>query len=180
MSSPIINSRLNRKSDIACGSIKANRGFTILEAIIGFLILSVGMLGIASLQAISLKSGKTAVYGSVATMKVEELFESMRANPTALASYAGTGGGANNGCSGTNNCSPAALAADDVYWWNQNLTAGLPGEATTNVTVVAAVAPSKMAMVTIDITWDERKKDGDGSVSKTFTTTTNICTANPC
>ena len=46
--------------------------------------------------------------------------------------------------------------------------------------VVAAVAPSKMAMVTIDITWDERKKDGDGSVSKTFTTTTNICTANPC
>ena len=111
MSSPIINSRLNRKSDIACGSIKANRGFTILEAIIGFLILSVGMLGIASLQAISLKSGKTAVYGSVATMKVEELFESMRANSTALTSYAGTGGGANNGCSGTTNCSPAALAA---------------------------------------------------------------------
>ena len=81
-----------------------NRGFTLLEALIGFLILSIGMLGIASLQAISLKAGKTSVYGSVAIMKVDELFESMRANPSVLASY--TGAGSFHGCTAVKICPP--------------------------------------------------------------------------
>lgn len=165
------------------GAMSKNRGFTLMEALIGFLILSIGMLGIASLQAISLKAGKTSVYGSVAMMKVEELFESMRANTGALASYAGTGVGANKSCS-TNDCDEAALAADDLFWWSQNLKAGLPGAATASVVVVApAPAPagaSKMATVTIGVSWDERNKEGSGSVSKTYTTTANICTGTPC
>ncbi len=159
-------------------SMHRSGGFTLLEALLGFLILSIGMLGIASLQAISLKAGKTAVYGSVAMMKVDELFESMRANPTALASY--TGGGVDNACTGTKTCSDAELAQDDAYWWSQNLTAGLPGQATTVVTVTAAVAPSKMATVKIDVSWQERDKDAETSVDKTYTTTANICTENPC
>jgi type IV pilus assembly protein PilV len=160
-------------------SIKTNRGFTLLEALIGFLILSIGMLGIASLQAVSLKAGKTAVYGSVALMKVEELFESMRANPNALATY--VGGGADKGCSGTSTeCSEVELAQDDVYWWKKNLKAGLPGAATTVVTVTPAVAPSNMATVKIDVTWNERDTDSAGSVSKTYTTTSFICTEIPC
>ncbi len=169
---------INRKNS----HIKKCQGFTLLEALIGFLILSIGMLGIASLQAISLKAGKTAVYGSVAMMKVEELFESMRANPNALAEYAGDG--ASKGCTGTIDCTDAELAQDDVYWWKQNLLAGLPAAATTVVTVTPAVAPSKMATVKIDITWSERNKDttegADSSVSKTYTTTANICTEIPC
>ena len=160
-------------------SIKTNRGFTLLEALIGFLILSIGMLGIASLQAVSLKAGKTAVYGSVALMKVEELFESMRANPNALATYVGAG--ADKGCSGTSTeCSEDDLAQDDVYWWKKNLKAGLPGAATTVVTVTPAVAPSNMATVKIDVTWSERDRDTAGSVSKTYTTTSFICTEIPC
>ncbi|MCG6937278.1 MAG: type IV pilus modification protein PilV [Gammaproteobacteria bacterium] len=162
--------------------INKSKGFTLLEALIGFLILSIGMLGIASLQAVSLKAGKTSVYGSVAMMKVEELFESMRANPTVLSTYASAG--VNNACTGTKNCTETELAQDDVYWWEKNLKAGLPGAATTVVTVTPAVAPSKMATVKIDITWSERNKDtstgADTSVSKTYTSTANICTEIPC
>lgn len=165
-------------------NITRNRGFTLLEALIGFLILSIGMLGIASLQAISLKAGKTSVYSSVAMMKVEELFESMRVNntPTALAAYAaaGSGAGTNNNCTGTVVCGAAAMAQDDIFWWKKNLSAGLPSNATTSVTYVAAVAPSKMAKVTINVVWKERNKTASGSVSKTYTTTANICTAVPC
>lgn len=159
-----------------------NRGFTLLEALIAFLILSVGMLGIASLQAISLKSGKTAVYSSVAMMKVDELFESMRANPGVLGSYVGEGPGVGvkHSCLGAIDCTEIQLAQDDVYWWEQNLKAGLPSTATTAVTVTAAVAPSKMATAVITINWKERNKDATGSVDKTFTTTANICTAVPC
>ncbi len=159
-----------------------NRGFTLLEALIGFLILSIGMLGIASLQALSLKAGKTSVYGTVANMKVEELLESMRINPTALASYAGTGSGINNNCTGTILCSPAKLAEEDIYWWKKDLTAGLPSTATTSVTVTPAVAPSKMATVTVAVSWTERNKNTTGgvSVNKSYLTTANICTGVPC
>ena len=64
------------------------KGFSLIEALVAFLILSVGMLGIASLQTMSLKSGHTAALRTVAVVKVEEILESMRSNPTAVNDYA--------------------------------------------------------------------------------------------
>ncbi len=165
-------------------TLQSSRGFTLLEALIGFLILSIGMLGIASLQAISLKSGKTSVYGSVAMMKVDELFESMRANPsaTALTAYAAAGAdpGIDHGCA-INACDEVMLAQEDVFWWKQNLTAGLPDTATTAVSIVTiAPPPSNLVTVRIDINWNEQDKDAAGSVAKSFTATTSICTQIPC
>jgi len=171
---------------------RTSRGFSLLEALIGFMILSIGMLGIASLQGISLKVGKTSVYGSVAMMKVEELFESMRANPTVLATYvaSGAGPGAANACSGAQGCAYAALALDDIFWWRQNLMAGLPSATsiTTSVVVVSAssapivpaAASSNLATVTVTVSWSERSKDSSTSVVKTYTDSANICTAIPC
>jgi type IV pilus assembly protein PilV len=158
--------------------IQNNKGFTLLEALIGFLILSIGMLGIASLQAISLKAGKTSVYNSIALMKVEEIFESMRSNPASLAIY--TGAGVNNACIGTANCTADQLAEYDVFLWEQNLKIGLPASVTSNVTVVAPVAPSRLATVNVSVGWSERNKDGTGSVNKTYAATTQICTGVPC
>ena len=156
----------------------SNKGFTLLEALIAFMILSVGMLGIASLQVVSQKAGKTAVYNSVAMMKVEELFESMRANPGVLANYVGAG--FQHDCFAAKNCTEVELAEDDVYWWGQNLTSGLPSSAATTVTVTAAVAPSKMATVNITVNWQERSKTTVNAVNKSFTTSANICTEIPC
>ncbi len=165
---------------------KRNKGFTLLEALIGFLILSVGMLGIASLQAVSLKAGKSAVYGSVAMMKVEELLESMRANPSALAAYAaaGTGDKGKNCSTGTIACSPDELAVDDIFWWNQNLTAGLPLVATTT-TLIEHIPPaltSNMATVTITVNWNERDPDAAtvAGVVRSYAATASICVAVPC
>ena len=180
---------INRQNNhISKCHINKCRGFTLLEALIGFMILSIGMLGIASLQAVSLQAGKTSVYGSVAMMKVDELFESMRANSSAAAllayDTAGDGTGTYNNCSGTIECDVEKLAQDDIYWWKQNLKAGLPGAATTVVTVADTVPASKMQIVTIDITWSERNKDtaegAASSVDKTYTTTASICTEIPC
>ncbi len=164
--------------------INNNKGFTLLDALIGFLVLSIGMLGIASLQAISLKAGKTSVYGSVAIMKVDEIIESMRVNSTALTSYAGSGVGLDHSCSGTTNCSNVFLAQDDIFWWKKNLKAGLPDTADTAtlITVTAPVPPSKLATVNVDVSWKERNKDSTGTVDvvKTTSTTVHICTAVPC
>jgi type IV pilus assembly protein PilV len=176
------NKRLESKSLQTCFS--KHNGFSMIEALIGFLILSIGMLGIASLQATSLKAGKTSAYNSVAMLKVEELFESMRANPSAaaLAAYAaaGAGAGSDNGCSGTKNCNETELAADDVYWWKENITAGLPSGVTTSVEAVPAAAPSRLTKVTVTVNWDERNKDVAGSLAKNYSASANICTLVPC
>ena len=158
--------------------IRNNRGFTLIEALIAFFILSIGMLGIASLQAISLKAGKTSVYNSVAMMKVDEILESMRANPNALAIYEGEG--APGGCWDTVACDETQLADDDVYWWKRNLKAGLPSTVAGAVAVTAATAPSKMATVEITVSWQERSKTASTPVNKSFKTTAHICTAIPC
>jgi len=163
--------------------MKTCRGFTLLEALIGFLVLAVGMLGVASLQGFSLKAGKSSVYGSVAIMKVDELFESMRVNSSALASY--TGSGSNLSCTGAKNCTANQLAQDDVFWWKKNLKAGLPDDVTTTVSLAPAAAPSKVVMVTIEIKWKERNwsdtTDGaDTSVEKVYASVANICTGVPC
>ena len=160
-------------------AIRGNRGFSLIEAMIGFFILSIGMLGIASLQGLSLKAGKASVYNSVAMMKVDELFESMRANPGVLTTY--TNPGSFNDCSNVN-CTPAELAQDDVYWWKKNLKAGLPDAATTttSVTVSAPALPSRLSTVTINISWLERSKTTASGESKTYSMTTDICTQLPC
>ena len=169
--------------------IKGNKGFTLLEALISFLILSIGMLGIASLQAFSLKAGKTSVYNSVALMKTDELLESMRANPsaTALAMYeaASAGAGTDKSCS-TGTCDEQELAQDDIFWWKKNLTAGLPGAATASVVLDAtgaAAAASKMTEVTVTVNWKERHTSDAGNttgVAKSHTTTAFICNEIPC
>lgn len=164
--------------------IQKNRGFTLLEALLGFLILAIGMLGIASLQALSLKAGKTSIYNSVAMMKVDELFESMRANSTSLAlseyQTASAGDGADNGCTTAAGCTGTELAQEDIFWWKTNLKAGLPDAATATVAVTAPVAPSKMAVASVTVTWEERSKDSEVAAEKTYIATTNICTENPC
>jgi len=159
-------------------SIKNNKGFTLLEALIGFLVLSIGMLGIASLQAISLKAGKTSVYNSIAIMKVDEIFESMRSNPSALVTY--TGGGADKACVGAKNCNASDLADYDVFLWKKNLKLGLPASVTSSVALVPAVPPSKLAAVSVTIGWVERNKSGTGGVSKTYVASSQICTGVPC
>jgi len=161
---------------------KRQQGFTLLEALIGFLILSIGMLGIASLQAVSLKAGQTSIYVSVAVMKAEEIIESMRVNSGALASYAGAGPGADNSCGGTKQCSATALAQDDIFWWKKSLKAGLPNNTDTKtlITVTSPTSPSKMATVQVDISWKQRSKTSDSGETKTASATVNICTAVPC
>ena len=176
---------MNTTTNIQRGAIiQKNRGFTLLEALIGFLILAVGMLGIASLQALSLKAGKTSIYNSVAMMKVDELFESMRANASALAlteyGTASAGDGANNNCTGTAECSGEQMAQEDIFWWKKNLKAGLPDAATATVAVTAPVGVSKMAIATITVAWQERSKDSEVASDKSYVATANICTENPC
>ena len=152
------------------------KGFSLIEALVAFLILSVGMLGIASLQTMSLKSGHTAALRTVAVMKVDEILESMRSNPIALLNYAaGTADmGTDNGCSQTSvasaNCTPAQMALDELFRWKRSLIEALPNNAGTTATVIITppVPPATMNLVVVSVNWNERDQETGNAANMNY------------
>lgn len=55
----------------------------MLEVMISVFVLGVGLLGLAKLQAASLKTNQSALVRSQVTILASDMFESMRANQTA-------------------------------------------------------------------------------------------------
>ena len=161
------------------------RGFTLIEALVAFLILSVGMLGIASLQTVSLRSGQTAALRTVAVIKAGEILDRIRANPTQVLLYAASTGdtGVDNGCNtGVNICTLADMAADDIYTWKQSLTDALPNNAgtTASITVTPPGAGEVLTDVTVTINWEERSVDASSIQSQSYSVTTSLCGALLC
>src|SRR5262249_56408603 len=58
------------------------RGFTLIEALVALLVLSIGLLGVAALQLTSLRSNPSSSFRSQATLLAYDVVDRMRANPT--------------------------------------------------------------------------------------------------
>lgn len=111
------------------------QGFTMLEVLIAVVVLSIGLLGLASLQATSLRLNQQALMRSQEAHLVYDMIDRMRANMSAVnagnydlptlptssdtdcTSYTGT----------TTGCTVAAMAAQDYFEWNAAITAALAG-----------------------------------------------------
>lgn len=152
-----------------CGLIKqlpvGNKGFSLIEALVAFMIISIGMLGIASLQTISMKAGHTAVTRTAAIYNSQDILDRMRANTTQITAYAATAtdNGTDNSCNDVEDftshavtaataCTSAELAADDIYHWKRSLGPNV----TASIVVVAPTAPRVLNTVTVTINWTER------------------------
>ena len=158
------------------------RGFSLIEALVAFLILYVGMLGIASLQMISLKAGKTAELRTLAVIKAEEALERIRNNPTGVLSYVVPADypGVDNNCddgNGINMCNSAQMAED------ADLMASLPNNAGTTATIeVVAPTPDVLptATVTVTINWQERNTETQTMDDMNYSVTAYICDNTAC
>jgi type IV pilus assembly protein PilV len=62
--------------------MKTGAGFTLIEVLVAMVVLTVGLLGLAGLQATSLKNSQNAYYRSVATQLAYDMADRMRANFT--------------------------------------------------------------------------------------------------
>ena len=99
---------------------RAMRGVGLIEVLIAVLILTFGMLGIAAMQATSLRNGQSSMQRSQAVVQSYAILDSMRANP-AVAKI----GGYNLK---TLTCDPpdrADLATNDLADWIDALHAHL-------------------------------------------------------
>jgi type IV pilus assembly protein PilV len=107
-------------------SNKRQHGFSLVEVLIALIIMSVGMLGIAGLYVQSMQAGRTSMFRHHAVTMAGDVADRIRANPRAGVAYVGFG--ADNGCVATgNNCNEAAMAANDIFLWDEQVTDSLPG-----------------------------------------------------
>jgi len=96
-------------------------GFTLIEVLIAVLVLSIGLLGLAGLQTVSLRNNNSAYLRSQAAILAYDIVDRMRANRSAATagaydlnltgSYAGSG----------------SIAQNDLNEWVDNLSDVLPG-----------------------------------------------------
>ena len=150
-------------------NIKKQAGFNLIEVLLAFLILSIGLLGVAGMQTTAVKASHTAMLRTVAITKVQEMIERMRSNDAALMTdyvqpRAASGLlGEDKNCDGIApvSCNAVDLAKNDIYTWGQSLTnAGLPVDGTEaeividDTIVVAGVAVPPIA--TVSVYWKER------------------------
>lgn len=140
----------------------AQRGFSLIEAMVALLVLSVGLIGIAALHTQGLSASRTALYRTTAVNLAADMADRIRVNRIAGAAY--NNAAAVHNCV-TADCSPEDLAENDLSVWEALVDASLPDGAG-EVTADTGTDPTTY---TIDVTWNEA---GDGE--RTFTTVVQI------
>lgn len=81
---PLMTGTENAVHDKYPDSPQRNRGFTLLEVLIALLVLSIGLLGLAALQTVGLRSNQMATMRTLATQAAYDITDRMRSNPTAV------------------------------------------------------------------------------------------------
>jgi type IV pilus assembly protein PilV len=118
-----------------------NRGFSLLEVLVALVIISIGLLGVAAMQASALSNTHASQTESVAAIEARSIADAMQANPgywkngtpastIAVASSTLT----DNGGLGALNfqcnqvvCTAQQLAAYDLKQWGTDLATQVPG-----------------------------------------------------
>ncbi len=107
---------------------RSQQGITLVEAMIALLVISVGLLGIASLQLTAMNQNTSSLNHSQAVWYAYNMSDRIRANITQFNGYNGidTTNGYSQDCI-TANCSDAQMRTADAADWSamvSNLPAG--------------------------------------------------------
>ncbi len=129
-------------------------GFTLIEVLVSVLVLSIGLLGLASLQATSLRYNNDSSAQTQAAYLASDMADRMRANLSEAANYPGTPAAADLSCY-SSGCSPSAMAGNDIAEWNTALDTLPAGKGT--ITAVAG------GLYKITVMWDENRTGATGT-----------------
>jgi type IV pilus assembly protein PilV len=132
---------------------KQQRGFSLIESMVALVVMSVGMIGMAALYGQGLGAGRTAQYRTLAINLVADMADRIRVNRMGQANYGNAG--ANAACDpesgGGVDCTPAQMAAHDLWVWDQQVQRILPSGTSQVLFNNATIPPT----FTIQVNWDE-------------------------
>ncbi len=160
---------------------RAQRGFTLMEVLVTVLVIAIGLLGLAGLQAQGLQSNNNAYLRSQAMIQAYDMADRIRANFVGYqaGNYSTlSGAGTNPGCITSGCTTPLQIAQTDHFDWAAQNATLLPGgvgvvciDSTPNDGTPAATAcdgltpaPATAANpgLAIKIWWDDNR---DGAVN---------------
>ena len=134
-------------------------GFTLIEVLIAFFILSIGLLGLAGLQTTGLKSNHSAYLQTQASIYANDIIERMRANRSSALD-------ADYDIADTTATPPSApgatIAVQDLNQW-RTLVSTLPSGASS--------VTNNSGKVTVVISWNDshtRLRGANGDVTRTL------------
>ncbi|MBS0212955.1 MAG: type IV pilus modification protein PilV [Proteobacteria bacterium] len=142
------------------------RGVGLLEVMIAVLLVSIGFLAMAALQARALSTNNSAMARSMATVATYSMFDAMRAD------VAQAQAGAYNKTFTANSCPAAAasLASVQINQWCRQLGNTLGAVASTTGTI----ACSNTASCTVTIAFDDSRGGAGGTSNQTVQTAAQL------
>lgn len=137
-------------------------GMTLIEVLISLVILSLGMLGIASMLLLSNKANNSSYTKQQAVQCISDIFDRIRANYTAAIngnytvnniSTLPTAPTPPSTLCNVSSCTPTQLAAYDIWHWLANDVGKLPSGSGSITTAVSGVAGN--TIITVTVQWND-------------------------
>lgn|GEM_PF-242344 len=145
------------------GSARLQSGLSLIEVLVAVVVLGIGLLGTAALQATALRGGQSSYESSMAVVQTNSILEAIRAN-------AGNAGSYNIAQQCAMPATPAANAPrvqHDIHRWLTDLKTSVGG-----ATTAAAIAADATTCGTISgcpgdcvitVQWDDQRAGGGAS-----------------
>ncbi len=159
-----------------CG--KYQRGFGLVEVLVAALVLSIGLLGVAGMQMVGLRSVHDASLRSQTTQRVQGMMERIRANLPGLrdGAYATASAGSVSTVTCTD-CTAAQIATNDIAQWYQTFTeTGIDLVTDSNKVAISCGDPTNCGpgtVVSILVSWTDRDED-ENTVERSYRLSTSI------
>ena len=160
-------------------------GFTLLEILVAMVVISLGLLGLAGLQALSLRNNQVAHYRSIASQQAYDMGDRIRANLAGVrlgqydnlaASIPADPNCFTTGCGRPQTTSPAnsQMAQTDQFQWNTLNSRVLPAGAGSVRCIEGPAATCAInnantnRIFEITVSWTERT--AAGNLTQSFVT----------
>jgi type IV pilus assembly protein PilV len=124
-----------------------SRGFTLLEVLIALVILSIGLLGVAALQGVGIRSSHGSYLTSQASLLAYDIADRIRANPRTVTTY----NGFDTDSIDCDAVPTTPLEAADLAEWACAVRDLLPAGRGT----IAGVTSAGITTYTIDLEWQD-------------------------
>ena len=141
---------------------RLQHGVGLIEILIAILVMSIGMLGVAALQATALRNSQSALERSVAVIETYSILDAMRANrPGAMAGNYDLP--MNDPCA-----APAVggLAQQDLSDWLASVRGALGPTACGSIVRVGSTGA-----VVVTVQWDDTRGSGGDAAQRLVTRT---------
>ena len=135
-------------------------GVGLIEVLIAVLVLAVGLLGVAALQAVTLRNSGSSIERSQAVIQAYGALDMLRANKDAAKAGSFNGGWA----AGANTATPNL---NTLAGWRSSLLL------TVSPTAEGRINCTNAAECTVGIRWDESRATG-GTATQTFEITSRV------